>query len=1336
MRGRKKTEFKLLSFFLIIGMILSYITSYIPISVTEDAQLLQSKLENKANATALYRIDNWRDRVNSYAARFGEPVGGLEWSYADLDNEFKNVYCVQSGKSQSVAYDVYNAYDLKDTDLMTKYFRDEEHYKHFLWILENMYLTNMEDGSQEKTYMENQVFSHLSDDQKANYENMYDELNNYYAKAGLTVTNNKINPLLWHTTYYSGAWHTDTRKSEKSTPEAVQVDGRDNFIKIMQYYMLKSYVLQRDGNGGYKFGDNPIGEDGELTLDLKLYKYDDANYTHNTRQKPAEEVVETIDKSQKSAQFAKEWLTYLKTGYNSETYNINKYKGFYDENGAYNTTKINKDSATYDQDSKKIGPFKISNPFGFSVKVDNVSYGSNVLQYSVVDAAGNAVDLSSATTEEKDFYIQLNNDFSIDSTDNLQVGFSFDFGEVSTAKIFVPTEDIKDPQLMIDVVREHVTKNDAWTQQLENQIPDIALKKYVYSVNGTNVSERLQKIDLTALKENKKPHNASYSMNKTPVNVKLGDTVVYAIQLFNEGNIQGTATHIADHLPKYLEFVKAYSKNGDATKELKTEKLDDYNINIETELENMDAYNEEDTDETFKAKSQTIYVECKVTGINTGVYTNISEISEYRFEKGSDMDSSANTWSIGTTDRDSDEWKNYSNNHNEWLDGNFHDFGGQEDDDDFDKIIIENMDVALTKRIESKIAEDGTEVKLKSKDSDKEKSKIDISGYENVKNGQASDLRYNMNKEPASVNRKDKLVSVITVYNEGSVDATIKQITDYLPKGLKFNETETKKFNKDLPNIKYEYAESDNILKITLDGDKGISLKNINEATKENQESCDKHDIKIVTDVTEDANGRLYNSAAITEYGYIGTDNNYYSAVDAGVDKDSMGKESIELQAKHQTNYKAHEDKKEDLSKIDKNELQKEDDDDVDCVEIDYNPEFDLSLRKFIYSIQKDFNGEDNKPYTIEYGLKVPELTSKSLSILDWSKTAEYYHDKLKVLADTGDLVTYRIRVYNEGSGEDYSGRATEITDYLPEGLEFVSLEEGFDKEWEAKSSDNKVVLTYKGEKILAPDSIKNLVEINENKESGKKEEDYYQEVGIVCKVTANVVDGNSDSKIITNRAAITKHEAYEVYENKENKKVDNPKDRDSQPDQLTNPSLDTWYNQTIVNDKTPEPYYPGEQDDDDFDTIYIRNYSLEIEKTDGENTLAGAEFEIHKFKSIEDPDQQVPAQQLDKEDLDDLEKQINENGKGTYVSGMNSTELEKDVYIIKEIKAPEGYENLLEGYYIRLDATKSDYGVSIGKKYSLDNPLHYDIYIDNGNDDYTDDEHVPYKRKSKLGII
>ena len=49
---------------------------------------------------------------------------------------------------------------------------------------------------------------------------------------------------------------------------------------------------------------------------------------------------------------------------------------------------------------------------------------------------------------------------------------------------------------------------------------------------------------------------AAYFHSKTPVTLKIGDTVTYTIRVYNEGYINGYAKEITDYLPSGLEFLE------------------------------------------------------------------------------------------------------------------------------------------------------------------------------------------------------------------------------------------------------------------------------------------------------------------------------------------------------------------------------------------------------------------------------------------------------------------------------------------------------------------------------------------------------------------------------------------------------------------------------------------------------------------------------------------------------------------------------------------------------------------------------------------------------------
>ena len=91
--------------------------------------------------------------------------------------------------------------------------------------------------------------------------------------------------------------------------------------------------------------------------------------------------------------------------------------------------------------------------------------------------------------------------------------------------------------------------------------------------------------------------------------------------------------------------------------------------------------------------------------------------------------------------------------------------------------------------------------------------------------------------------------------------------------------------------------------------------------------------------------------------------------------------------------------------------------------------EFDLALRKYITEV----NGVELTGANV----RVPNIDESTLAS---GTTATYRHKKDPVLIESGDVVTYRITIYNEG---EKAGRATKIVDQLPEGLTFSQVVSG-----------------------------------------------------------------------------------------------------------------------------------------------------------------------------------------------------------------------------------------------------------------------------------------------------
>ena len=308
---------------------------------------------------------------------------------------------------------------------------------------------------------------------------------------------------------------------------------------------------------------------------------------------------------------------------------------------------------------------------------------------------------------------------------------------------------------------------------------------------------------------------------------------------------------------------------------------------------------------------------------------------------------------------------------------------------------------------------------------------------------------------------------------------------------------------------------------------------------------------------------------------------------------------------------------------------------------------FDLSLRNYITEI----DGVAVNPS------REPVINEQSIKVLQETGTAAYYHIKDSIGVTVGSEVELTIRVYNEG---EILGFAKQITDYLPEGLSFVRISDKSKNEYTTTSAvgSKEIVLNYNGNKNI--NSLRDFF--------GKSEvnvtNDYYQEVKVICKVE------KSNAQYITSRSEITNYGYTENGVWKEAKEIGNV-DIDSVQKTIYNAlNLDTWYENaksTTYVDKNGKTlvYYPGTQDDDDFETVELLSgkYNIIIKKVDaadGKTTLAGAYFSVNGGTEV------GPTAQ---------------NGEiALFVKGVEiKNDKQVDNYTIKETKAPAEY-NLYNG--------------------------------------------------------
>ena len=127
--------------------------------------------------------------------------------------------------------------------------------------------------------------------------------------------------------------------------------------------------------------------------------------------------------------------------------------------------------------------------------------------------------------------------------------------------------------------------------------------------------------------------------------------------------------------------------------------------------------------------------------------------------------------------------------------------------------------------------------------------------------------------------------------------------------------------------------------------------------------------------------------------------------------------------------------------------------------------EFDLALRKFITEIAGKAPAVSREPKVDVSPLR------------NGQTTATYTHPKNALLVQKGDIVKYKLRVYNEA---EIPGIINEIADYLPSGLGYLP-EHKLNKEngWKVSTKATNTVKEQKASEITGFDIKANLSEFD-----------------------------------------------------------------------------------------------------------------------------------------------------------------------------------------------------------------------------------------------------------------
>ena len=691
---------------------------------------------------------------------------------------------------------------------------------------------------------------------------------------------------------------------------------------------------------------------------------------------------------------------------------------------------------------------------------------------------------------------------------------------------------------------------------------DLALRKYITKVEDKDGNIIKSNDDLAGRNPNKDnkidtskiPDTADYKHRKDPVVVKPGYFVYYNLTVYNEGDIDGYASKITDQLPAGVRFVEIVDADNS---KYEVEKPDYYYSNggeiesgdgilILKRKENqgvISAYN------GTTLNSETVTIKCKVTAdAKTGadkIYTNIAWISEDYNEKGvADRDSKPTEYPNENklvTDYPDNGYINKKDNDGKDLKDSNQYFKGEQDDDDFEKIIIYkepeiHKGVKDVKNQDSGYDEDVTtphvwvinsSLPLDIADYKKytiiddidyrlvygkvsEVNIIDKTGNKLATLEENTDytLQYTQNtstENSAILGNKYSGTLKLTFIDEG------KTVSDKLKANagniieVKFTTTFAKDENgkllaeiigKEIPNkakleykntsdgesetekpevhtggiTLYKYKTSDG-KKVALEGAEFEIFRNKTDAEKradEVKEGKETSSVKALQTAKSDEKGLV--SFVGLEYGEDAMDDEKNKQADGTYDHDSnktsttywivetvapKGYATITTPIEVKINNDSY---KDDVEVLVKEEESKESSNRL----VENKPlEFDLALRKFITKV-------DDKNVTT----RVPQVKYKDGKIT-------YEHTKEPVNVVNGKVVTYTLRIFNEGQ---VNGYASVITDDIPEGLVFLpehdtnkeyrwvmyaELPEGTEVEDESKVVECKVKGTDKVKKYV-----------------------------------------------------------------------------------------------------------------------------------------------------------------------------------------------------------------------------------------------------------------------------
>ena len=884
---------------------------------------------------------------------------------------------------------------------------------------------------------------------------------------------------------------------------------------------------------------------------------------------------------------------------------------------------LDKSNATVQETSSNylVGPYKLNVQNGTVGSINVVitdetnSQTNNVTILGAdqkTELSGNSVNEKIGHNLNQNFYIAVPLGTSAKNI-SINVNYSYIKTDLTYFSTSANTVNSEEPIAQVKKITTEGSSND--TNQITKPTFDLALREYITEVNGEDTDEsrepkytqenlrQLATLSGTTIENTTlvKEHT------KTPIAVKKGDKVLYTIKVYNEGQVAGTANEITSYLPDGLTLAKdsetnskyawkMYDASGNETQDASNAKTVKTNYLSDKKI---DAFNVAPQDGKYTINSNYVKIECEVAKDTSREDIHLKLVSEITASSNDqnlqDRDSRVNNLS-------SDQKLNYAP-------GTSEKGKGYEDDDDYEDIVVRGryFDLALRKFV--------------SKVNDKTISREPVVDVTPLLSGKTS-ANYKHQKAPVSVEAGNTIIYTIRIYNEGQVDGYADEVVDHLPPELEFVNDEFNAENGWVLDTSDSTQRTVRTTKLSKENDDDNKIKAFNDETKEI--SYKDLYIKCTIKNTAETQKEITNIAEITkssnDFGLADRDNKASVSLPSDVDLSS---------------YKGNSENKGDLTDKDYYYQGQEDDDDFEKIILE---KFDIALKEFITKVN-DENIED----------RVPVVDKSNFGqVIDGREVTSCTYNKnstpLKV--EQNDIITYTIRVYNEGTKEGY---ASIIKNSFENGLEFLPdndvnkaygwtmLDENMNIT--ADSTKAKYATTdylSKGKETTTGQNLLKTFDV------GKMQTPDYRDIKIAFKVLAPV---NQD-RTIENKAEIAKctdkeGENVTDADSAPNKWNDGEDDQDSEIIYVKyfDLSLQTWVTKAIViengEEKTIDTKHTAEQNPEPVVKVDIEkknleenvikfNYSIRV-KNDGEITGYATEISDYipsglKFNQADNP--------------------------------------------------------------------------------------------------------------------